>query len=271
MSKSNVQMSALSTQSLEQALKSVKAISADRSKWEKTEFATASDMLYSLLGKVYDLYMTHKDDADVSPALKKQLKDDATKSGITFRSNNPHLIDLLVKGVFAGDQVSGDYKRISSYIRVLKIADQEGKSTSAELMKFIKELGGLEEVRRSNSVDKPKQDMKKVLASAKRKLNSETALASLFDFPEVGENTTGLKNKYVVLVGLVNARGEVEIKHMSSNTSVVNKAMISAKDALVKKETEYKKSNAAELKEQKSSARLAKSLHEAKQSKGGLL
>ncbi|MDB4002430.1 hypothetical protein N9449_06955 [Oceanospirillaceae bacterium] len=260
MSKSTQQMSALTTQSLNQALNTVKIISGDRNKWETTSYAKASDMLYKIMGAVYDLYMMHKDDADVSPALKKQLKDDATKSGITFRSNNPHLIDLLVKGVFAGDQVSGDYKRISSYIRVLKIADQEGKSTAAELIQFIKELGGLEEVRRSNSVVKPKQDMKKVLASAQRKLDKETVLGSLFNIPEVVDMTTELKNKYVVLVGRVNASGEVEIKHMSSNTSVVNKAMISAKDALVKKETEYKNDNAAELKEQRASERLAKSL-----------
>ena len=170
MSKSNVQMSALSTQSLEQALKSVKAISADRSKWEKTEFATASDMLYSLLGKVYDLYMTHKDDADVSPALKKQLKDDGTNAGINFRSNNPHLIDLLVENVFAGDPAPRNamrlYIRLSKmadeegistnamrlYILLLKNADEEGISTSAGLIKFIKELGGLEELHRAREL-----------------------------------------------------------------------------------------------------------------------
>jgi hypothetical protein len=212
----------------------VTSLREQRIGWQSNAFATANDGLYNLLTEVYAVYDLMKDATKESKQKRIALKEMCSALSITFRAKKPHLIDLLTKVVFSQGRAI-DASRISSYARVLKIAALSPEvDCAADLTDFIKKSGGVEEVRRQLNKRNSMSVAERVIAV--KKSYSDLAGGHTINYSEVSDSAAELEGNYVVLVGKVNAQGEIEVKHMCAEiaygernknfgSSVVNKAL----------------------------------------------
>ena len=190
----------------------VNTIAEERETWQQTLFTDSNEELYRLLGNVYELYeLTRNNDALAEQSLDWLLAE-CEKKQIKLTKKPTHL-QLLVKYVFADGSV--DSRRISSYVRVLTAAwlSKEVK-TAAQVAKFIRSRGGVEEVRAAlakNTVPP------RVRAARGAELAEHYPSLATIDVEEVKKNLTATQNDYVVLLGRVNTQGAVEVKHVCFN------------------------------------------------------
>lgn len=127
----------------------IQAMREERAVWQSGAFATANDGLYDMLSRIYDRYMEVKQEADWTVALRDGVLALNEKFAESFNSANPHLINVMVKFVFFDKEV--DARRISAYVRVLKLANMERIESGQQLISFIKDSGGIEAVRRQSA------------------------------------------------------------------------------------------------------------------------
>lgn len=185
----------------------VNTISEARHEWQDTHFATANEQLYQLLGKVYQIYLETKEGEEELKAQKDWLKEELRRRNIPS-GKNAGFLRLITKFVFAdGDQ---DPKRISSYGRVLSCADLEEVASGAEIPNYIKERGGIEAIRRK--VTKGTKSIKE-RAEEGRYYADDAENIAVVKSKKLAHLVTAACGKYLVLLGRMNASGEIEIKH----------------------------------------------------------
>ena len=206
--------------------KRVNTITTERQTWQITQFNTANEALYKLLGDIYTLYDEAKGETDADEKKREWLLAECKAKKLPL-NKKPSFIQLLVKFIFSDNDT--DNRRISSYTRVLSAAAQsDDVKVGADVPNFIRKYGGVEEIRASlaKNTKSPKERAKIGRGIALNK-------PSIVEVPTgiTSEHAASVKNQAVLLVGFVNAQGKVDVKHVCFEDGV-EKTLIGAKTAV---------------------------------------
>ena len=155
-------------------------------------------------------------------AKRNALKDYCEERGLRFREST-HSLNRIVSCVFGVDR-----RRISAYSSALRKA-LNSKVEAQDLVSFIQDAGGIEEVRAQKSSStlptKSKAEIagntlyKSCLAKVANK-----KLAEYLDAANIGKHT--------LLVGTWNADGSVDVRAVINNASALNAALASCYNSL---------------------------------------
>lgn len=216
----------LTTQIVTEFQNRVNTITAQRRTWQDTAFKTANHALYDLLAEIYALYDNSKGATAADEAKREWLLQQCAKRNLKL-NKNPSFIQLCVKLVFSDSDT--DSRRISSYARVLGAAAQSSEVTvAADVPVFIRKYGGVEEIRASLSKN-TKTPLQRADSGRSIALKSKTLADVTVD--STVRNAATLKDSIVLLVGVVTARGTVEVKHVCYELAPTQK-LYSAKTAV---------------------------------------
>lgn len=204
----------------------VNTLTEQRRTWQGAQFKSANDTLYDLMAQIYDLYDQSKGATAVDEEKREWLLRQCDQRKLTL-NKNPSFIQLLVKLVFSDNDT--DSRRISSYARVLGAAVQSSEvKVAADVPLFIRKYGGVEEIRASlaKNTKTPKQ---RAEAGRSIALNGKSIADVTVDGSKY--NAAALKGSFVLLVGVVTAKGTVEVKHVCYELSPSD-TLYSAKTAV---------------------------------------
>ena len=189
----------------------------DRKNWESTFYKKSNEVLYAMLAKCKKIFEDKFENAtsnDDRKAIRLEISHRLTADGIKVQKNSTTLT-MFIRYVFGSDR-----KRAHGYAYVLKAAISHGKRAD-ELVQFIQEEGGIEEVKRKMVAsekaiaNKEKREKAFGLVKAKAELNELSPLAML-DMPIVKNQTP-----YVVLVAKPMSNGKTHVVAVLKNASEV--------------------------------------------------
>jgi len=222
--------------------------------WYDNAYRTSNDQLYDLLTKCYGYYFEMGKSNDLAKSLRKGLDDHIEARGYRFNSGT-HTLNKIVKCVFGFDR-----RRVSAYGTALKIALQL-KVPVNDLADFIRQHGGIEEVRLSQSsntqgisVNDKADRVASIVESTSLGLIQSEVLCQQLDAGKVGKNT--------LLVGTWQADGSILVRAVIDNESLVKTALASQYSKL----HQANETKTAEKKTQTKNTARAKALDQAVES-----
>jgi len=185
--------------------------------WHNTAFKTSNDQLYGLLAKCYGVYLAMSGDSDEAKAMRKGLTDYINLKGYSFVKGS-HTINKIVKCVFGFDR-----RRVSAYGIVLRTA-LANKVAIQDLPDFIRNSGGVEEIRLAKSPNAMTPKAKAQIASSCVTVNdlgvvSSPDISAMLDAGKVGTNT--------VLIGTWQADGSIAVRAVVESDTALNAALAS--------------------------------------------
>ena len=188
----------------------------EKNAWFNNSYLTSNELLYSLLAKCYGLYFQFKDASDNGKKLREGFDGYVKDKGYVFSSGS-HTLTKIVKCVFGSDR-----RRVSAYSIVLRTALAKQLQV-ADIPNFIRESGGVEEVRLMKSPNamtaKQKAEVGAVTLTNKTIINvTAPAFKEALDAGNIG--------KPVVLIGTWNADGSISVHSFSNSAGAVNAALV---------------------------------------------
>lgn len=196
---------------------SIEQLVVEREVWETTVYRTSNDQLYGLLQKCYALYKRMEGMSAEAVTLRENLADYINRKGIRCVKSS-HTIVKIVKCVFGDDR-----RRASAYGIVLRAALAEKIAVEA-VPAYIRDKGGVEEIRLAKSPNAmtPKQKA----AAAVSAVNADSM--GVFASKELGETfDAGKIGAAVVLIGTWQPDGSVIVRTVVQNDTAVNAALAS--------------------------------------------
>ena len=223
----------------------IEQLVVEREVWQQNAFRTSNEQLYQLLQSCYSLYKAMEGSTPEAKALREGLKDYINIKGYAF-TKSTHSLTKIVKCVFGTDR-----RRVSTYSIVLRSA--LAKSVGAlDVADFIREYGGVEEIRLAKSPTAMSPKQKAAVATSTVVVNnigvvSSPALGGLLnDAGKIGTNT--------VLIGTWQADGSVIVRAVVESDTVLTAALAShysaIKEAAKAKTVEQKAAAAVDIKQQ---------------------
>lgn len=220
---------------------------SEREVWEKSELASSNQKLYGLLQSCLALHNTMVGSDALAKSLRKGLSNYITQKNYPFRDSTS-LMTKIVKCVFGVDR-----RRVHAYATALSAA-KEKRIGVIELPRWLKEQGGVEEVRReskasSNTVSARLAEGKVVLQADVLAVIQSDKLNAQFSTESLSEG--------VVLLATRGDDGSFSIRKVIQTDSVVKAAIASCSamgKAMKKKqqvEADAKAAEAARLEAQK--------------------
>ena len=227
---------------LSNAYNTIVSLVADQEIWLNGVHRTANEQLYVILQRCYHLYSLMASDKAQNENLKAAIErhNNERNLGIDTKS---HTMTNIIKVVFGADR-----RRASSYSSALRVALAE-KVEVQDLPKFLRDAGGVEEVRRQQTnggapkVDKVEAVVRQI-ANVNLAVIDADAVSSKLDCGAIG--------KHVILVATQDINGTLIINSVVQ-TEGVTKAVLTAiynaehKEWSKQKEEEQPASEADEL------------------------
>lgn len=224
------------------AYNTIVSLVADQEIWLNGVHRTANEQLYVILQRCYHLYSLMASDKAQNESLKAAIErhNNERNLGIDTKS---HTMTNIIKVVFGADR-----RRASSYSSALRVALAE-KVEVEDLPKFLRDAGGVEEVRRQQTnggapkVDKVEAVVRQI-ANVNLAVIDADAVSSKLDCGAIG--------KHVILVATQDINGTLIINSVVQ-TEGVTKAVLTAiynaehKEWSKQKEEEQPASEADEL------------------------
>ena len=224
------------------AYNTIVSLVADQEIWLNGVHRTANEQLYVILQRCYHLYSLMASDKAQNEKLKSAIErhNNERNLGIDTKS---HTMTNIIKVVFGADR-----RRASSYSSALRVALAE-KVEVQDLPKFLRDAGGVEEVRRQQTnggapkVDKVEAVVRQI-ANVNLAVIDADAVSSKLDCGAIG--------KHVILVATQDINGTLIINSVVQ-TEGVTKAVLTAiynaehKEWSKQKEEEQPASEADEL------------------------
>ncbi len=189
----------------------------EREVWEKTDCARSNEKLYALLQNCFALHNTMVGSDALAKALRKGLVNYIEFRKYPFTDSTP-LMTRIVKCVFGVDR-----RRVHSYATAL-LAAKERRIAVIELPRWLKEQGGVEEVRRS--AKSGSTSMAKRVDEGKLVLQSEV-LAVVHSDKLNAQFSTEKLQEGVVLLATRSDDGSFAIRKVIQADSVVKAAIAS--------------------------------------------
>ena len=224
------------------AYNTIVSLVADQEIWLNGVHRTANEQLYVILQRCYHLYSLMASDKAQNESLKAAIErhNNERNLGIDTKS---HTMTNIIKVVFGADR-----RRASSYSSALRVALAE-KVEVQDLPKFLRDAGGVEEVRRQQTnggapkVDKVEAVVRQI-ANVNLAVIDADAVSSKLDCGAIG--------KHVILVATQDINGTLIINSVVQ-TEGVTMAVLTAiynaehKELSKQKEEEQPASEADEL------------------------
>ena len=188
----------------------------ERELWQENAFKTSNEQLYELLAKCYQYYTAMSEDNAESKALRADLNDYIKLKAYKF-SKSTHTLNKIVKCVFGIDR-----RRVSAYAIVLRAASEQ-KISLFDIADFIRNSGGVEEIRlqKSSSGMSRKQKAEQassVVESSEICVVRSDALSEQLDAGKIGTNT--------VLIGTWQADGSIIVRSVVESESALCAALV---------------------------------------------
>jgi hypothetical protein len=183
--------------------------------WSEGAYKTSNDMLYTLLAKCLKKYEEMCENNDAGATLRAELNAYIKQHNISINKNS-HTLIKIVKCVFGTNK-----RRVSAYSIVLRNA-VTNKVKSSELADFIRNNGGVEEIRLAKNgnaltaTQKAEVAKTAVITETLAEFESE-AIAKQLDAANVGEQ--------IVFVATQKADGKFVVNAVSNSTTAVNAAL----------------------------------------------
>lgn len=199
------------------AYNAIVTLVADQEIWLNGVHRTANEQLYVLLQRCYHLYSLMASDKAQNENLKAAIERHNKERDLGIDTKS-HTMTNIIKVVFGADR-----RRASSYSTALRVALAE-KVEVQDLPKFLRDAGGVEEVRRKQTnggapkVDKPSIAVKHI-SNVTLAVIDEGAISSLLDCGKIGEQ--------VVLVATQDVNGVLNINAVVQAEGVT-KAVLTA-------------------------------------------
>jgi len=188
-----------------------------RTTWEHNAFRKANDELYEILAQCLALYEQMAGGSKAAKEQRSYLDAHIEKMGYRFNGDS-HTLTKIAKCVFGADR-----RRVSAYSLTLRAALQAGVK-SADLPAFIREKGGVEEVRLASAPNAMTANEKaKVAAQAVTQTKLGVLTAEALNQPlDAGRN-----GKAVVLLGTWQADGSVVVHEVIKSDGAIQAALVS--------------------------------------------
>lgn len=195
----------------------IEQLANERQAWQDNAYRTSNEQLYDLLQKCYQFYKIIEANTDEGKALKSGLTDYINLKGFKF-TKSTHTLTRIVKCVFGADR-----RRVSAYSIVLRSALELGK-TAFDIPAFIRDAGGVEEIRLNKSPNAMTAKQKAVAATTNVVTNNlgvvcGVKLGQVLDAGKIGTE--------VVLIGTWQADGSVVVRAVVESDTVLNAALAS--------------------------------------------
>ena len=192
----------------------------EREVWEQTLYRTSNDQLYGLIQRCYGLYKAMEGSSAEATALRTGFKDYINVKGMEKHfSKSSHTLTKIVKCVFGSDR-----RRVNAYSTVLRSALAQGVGI-LDVAKFIRDNGGVEEIRLAKSPNAMTSKQKAAVANSTVAYKTLGVVASpalsglLNDAGKIGTNT--------VLIGTWQDGGSVVIRAVVESDTVLTAALAS--------------------------------------------
>lgn len=151
----------------EKALKQLDSLCGERHEWEQTVYQTATEALYGLLGKVYEVY--EKSFVQRTPeerlALRQELASKLTQSGVRVQQNSS-VLGLLIRYVFKSDR-----KRVLRYQKAVEVAKAFSVMPTS-IAEWLRENGGIDAVSLLTKENQGKEAKRRQLDESVAQLNA---------------------------------------------------------------------------------------------------
>ena len=199
------------------AYNTIVSLVADQEIWLNGVHRTANEQLYVILQRCYHLYSLMASDKDQNASLKGAIERHNNERNLGIDTNS-HTMTNIIKVVFGADR-----RRASSYSSALRVALAE-KVEVQDLPKFLRDAGGVEEVRRQQTnggapkVDKVEVATKRI-ADVNLAVIDADAISAKLDCGAIG--------KQVILVATQDVNGTLNINAVVQ-TEGVTKAVLTA-------------------------------------------
>lgn len=208
---------AIAAQSVKATYAYLEQLVTERELWEENAYRTSNDQLYALLAKCYQIYKAMGFDTDEAKALRDGLTTYINMKGYKF-SKSTHTLNKIVQCVFGVDR-----RRVSAYGIVLRTALANNIAVDA-LADFIRDKGGVEEVRLAKSPNAKSPAQKATLAGDFIGLHdygtvTSAELAQKLDAGKIGKNA--------VFIGVWQADGSVILRAVVESDTALNAALAS--------------------------------------------
>ena len=193
----------------------IEQLAAERLAWQEGAFRTSNEQLYEILKNCYQLYLGMCGNKETSSLLRDSLVKYIAENNIIVKES-AHTMTKIVRCVFGNDR-----RRVSAYSIVLRAAFALDIKAN-DLPSYIRENGGVEEVRLAKSLNyvSPKQKAQTAstwLDKANLAVINSKTLADQLDAAKVGCQH--------VLIVTHQADGSLIANAIVSNQTVVTSAL----------------------------------------------
>lgn len=243
-----------STLKNETSVNAIERLIAAKNEWEQSTYRKANDELYALLAQCLELYNQMAGNGAEAKAQRVFFEKYIEQKGIKVTTTS-HTLVKIAKCVFGDNR-----RRASAYGIVLRTALTEGIAP-ANLPAFIRERGGVEEIRLSKS---PNAMTATAKAAAGAQAVAEKVLGT-FQSPALQQKLdSGKIDKTVVLVGTWQADGSIVVREVVEGDGAINAALVNCysrnKTAAATKVAEVEAANDANATEDAITAALQESI-----------
>ena len=194
------------------AYNTIVSLVADQEIWLNGVHRTANEQLYVILQRCYHLYSLMASDKDQNEKLKAAIERHNIERNLGIDTKS-HTMTNIIKVVFGADR-----RRASSYSSALRVALAQ-KVKVQDLPQFLRDAGGVEEVRRKQTnggapkVDKVGAAVRQI-AHVNLAVIDEEAISSKLDCGAIG--------KHVILVATQDVNGTLIINSVVQTEGVTN-------------------------------------------------
>ena len=203
------------TKSNQTAYGLIEQLAADRKAWQEGAFRTSNEQLYVILRDCYKMYLDMCKDTAASKLLRETLARYIAENKISVK-DSAHTLVKIVRCVFGNDR-----RRVSAYGIVLRAA-YAAKVIAEDLPAYIRDNGGVEEVRLAKS---PSYVSPKGKAEVAANWLADVNLATVkSDALSVKLDAANIGSKHVLVV-TQQADGSLTANAFISSQSVVTSAL----------------------------------------------
>ena len=186
-----------------------------RQNWEKNELHQSNEVLYGMLQHCYMLNNAMIGSDGMAKNLRKGLGNYIEAKGYKFGDSSA-LIAKIIRCVFGVD-----CRRVNAYASALRVAIAE-KVSVMELPKFLRESGGIEEVRRK--AGKPTKSLKDKVQLGRAVLSTDAIATVRSDSLNAAYSTTSTEEG-IVLLATREDDGSFAIRQVVQSTTAVKSAL----------------------------------------------
>ena len=197
-----------------------------RENWETNELHRSNEVLYGMLQHCYMLNNAMLGSDSMAKNLRKGLGNYIETKGYKFTEATP-LITKVIRCVFGVDR-----RRVNAYASALRVAILE-KVSVMELPKFLRESGGIEEVRRK--VSKPTKTLKDKVKLGRAVLYTDAIASVRSDSLNAAYSTTSTEEG-VVLLATREDDGSFAIRQVVQSGTAVKTALAACASVGAEKE-----------------------------------